>query len=198
MASERLKKQIRFIMEVDKLKNIFRMTKIHDGTRRENDAEHSWHLALMAFLLGEYSRDTSIDMLKVLKMCIVHDLVEIDAGDTFCYDAVGNLDKQEREQKAAERIFGILPEDQGRELKELWEEFDAMETPEAKFAAAMDRLQPVLMNFTNKGGTWKEHDISKEQVVKRNRRIEDAAPELWDFVSVLIDDAVEKGLLRDE
>ncbi len=196
MASERLKKQIQFILEVDKVKNIFRMTKIHDGTRRENDAEHSWHLALMAFLLGEYSKESDIDMLKVMKMCIVHDLVEIDAGDTFCYDAAGNIDKLEREQKAAERIFGILPEDQGKDLKELWEEFDAMETPEAKFAAAMDRLQPVMMNFLNNGGTWKEHNISKEQVVKRNRRIEDGAPELWDFASELIEEAITKGLLR--
>ena len=137
-------------------------------------------------------------MLKVIKMCIVHDLVEIDAGDTFCYDAAGNLDKLEREQKAAERIFGILPEDQGNELKALWEEFDAMETPEARFAAAMDRLQPVLMNFLNNGGTWKEHNISKEQVIKRNCRIKDGAPELWDFVSGLIDEAVERGLLRDK
>lgn len=198
MASDRLERQIRFILEVDKLKNIFRMTKIHDRTRRENDAEHSWHLALMAFLLGEYSKESRIDMLKVIKMCIVHDLVEIDAGDTFCYDTEANLDKPEREQKAAERIFGILPEDQGKELRELWEEFDAMETPEAKFAAAMDRLQPVLMNFHNSGGTWKEHNISKEQVIKRNRRIEDGAPALWDLVSALIDEAVEKGLLRDK
>lgn len=197
MTSERLKKQIQFVLEVDKLKNIFRMTKIHDGTRRENDAEHSWHLALMAFLLGEYSKEPGIDMLKVMKMCIVHDLVEIDAGDTFCYDTAGSMDKLKREQKAADRIFGILPEDQGRELRELWEEFDAMETPEARFAAAMDRLQPVLMNFLNEGGTWKEHNISKAQVVGRNRRIEDGAPQLWDFASKLIDEAVEKGLLRE-
>ncbi|HHY65579.1 MAG TPA: HD domain-containing protein [Clostridiaceae bacterium] len=198
MVTERLKKQIRFILEIDKLKNIYRMTKIHDGTRRENDAEHSWHIALMAFLLSEYARDPGIDILKVMKMCIVHDLVEIDAGDTFCYDAQANLDKQEREQKAADRIFGMLPEDQGMELRALWEEFDAMETPEAKYAAAMDRLQPVLMNFLNKGGTWKEHNISKEQVVNRNRRIEDGAPALWELASQLIDEAVEKGLLRDD
>ena len=134
MSTERLKKQIEFILEVDKIKNIFRMTKIHDGSRRENDAEHSWHLALMAFLLSEYSKEDDIDILKVMKMCLVHDIVEIDAGDTFCYDAVGNMDKLEREQKAAKRIFGLLPEDQGKELMELWEEFDAMETPEAKYA----------------------------------------------------------------
>lgn len=198
MVTERLKKQIQFILEIDKIKNIFRMTRIHDGTRRENDAEHSWHIALMAFLLSEYAKDPGIDVLKVMKMCIVHDLVEIDAGDTFCYDAQANLDKQEREQKAADRIFGMLPEDQGMELRALWEEFDAMETPEAKYAAAMDRLQPVLMNFLNKGGTWKEHNISKEQVVNRNRRIEDGAPALWELASQLIDEAVEKGLLRDD
>lgn len=197
MASERLKKQIQFILEIDKIKNIFRMTKIHDGSRRENDAEHSWHLALMAFLLSEYSKEENIDILKVMKMCIVHDLVEIDAGDTFCYDAAGNLDKLEREQKAAERIFGLLPQDQEMELKTLWEEFDAMETPEAKYAAALDRLQPVMLNYLNNGGTWKEHHITKEQVVQRNGRIEEGAPELWEFASGLIDEAVSKGLLSD-
>jgi len=119
MISERLKKQIQFIVEADKIKNIFRRSKIHDGSRRENDAEHSWHMALMAFLLSEYSKE-NIDVLKVMKMCIIHDIVEIDAGDTFCYDAKGNLDKQEREQKAADRIFGLLPEEQGSELRKLW------------------------------------------------------------------------------
>lgn len=198
MATERLKKQIEFILEVDKIKNIFRMTKIHDGSRRENDAEHSWHLTLMAFLLSEYSKADNIDILKVMKMCIVHDIVEIDAGDTFCYDVAGNLDKLEREQKAAERIFGLLPEDQGMELKALWEEFDAMETPEAKYAAALDRLQPVMLNYLNNGGTWREHHITKEQVVKRNSRIEEGAPELWKFASELIDEAITKGLLADK
>lgn len=198
MIDERLQKQIQFISEVDKAKNIFRRTKIHDGSRRENDAEHSWHLALMAFLLSEYSKDLTIDMLKIMKMCIVHDIVEIDAGDTFCYDVVGNMDKLEREQKAAKRIFGLLPEDQGKELHALWEEFDAMETPEAKFAAALDRLQPVLLNCLNKGGTWNEHGITKEQVVSRNKHIADGAPELWKFTSGIIDDAVAKGYLNEK
>lgn len=198
MATERLKKQIEFILEVDKIKNIFRMTKIHDGSRRENDAEHSWHLTLMAFLLSEYSKADNIDVLKVMKMCIVHDIVEIDAGDTFCYDTVGSMDKLEREQKAADRIFALLPEDQGMELRELWEEFDAMETPEAKYAAALDRLQPVLLNYLNNGGTWQEHHITKEQVIQRNGRIEEGAPELWEFASDLIDEAVSKGLLADK
>lgn len=198
MATERLKKQIEFILEVDKIKNIFRMTKIHDGSRRENDAEHSWHLTLMAFLLSEYSKEDNIDVLKVMKMCIVHDIVEIDAGDTFCYDTVGSMDKLEREQKAADRIFALLPEDQGMELRELWEEFDAMETPEAKYAAALDRLQPVLLNYLNNGGTWQEHHITKEQVIQRNGRIEEGAPELWEFASDLIDEAISKGLLADK
>lgn len=198
MATERLKKQIEFILEVDKIKNIFRMTKIHDGSRRENDAEHSWHLTLMAFLLSEYSKEDNIDVLKVMKMCIVHDIVEIDAGDTFCYDTVGSMDKLEREQKAADRIFALLPEDQGMELRELWEEFDAMETPEAKYAAALDRLQPVLLNYLNNGGTWQEHNITKKQVIQRNGRIEEGAPELWEFASDLIDEAVSKGLLADK
>jgi len=196
MVSERLKKQIQFIVEADKIKNIFRRSKIHDGSRRENDAEHSWHLALMAFLLSEYSKE-SIDVLKVMKMCIIHDIVEIDAGDTFCYDAKGNLDKQEREQKAADRIFGLLPEEQGTELRKLWEEFDAMETPEAKYAAALDRLQPVLLNYLNKGGTWQEYNVKKEQVLKRIGPIEEGAPELWEFVSSLIEDAVAKEYLSE-
>lgn len=199
MTSERLRKQIQFIAEVDKIKNIFRQTKIHDGSRRENDAEHSWHLALMAFLLAEYADEqgSDIDMLKVIKMCIVHDIVEIDAGDTFCYDTVAGMDKLEREQRAAERIFGLLPEDQCKELHQLWEEFDAMLTPEAKYAAALDRLQPVLLNILNKGGTWREHGIKKEQVINRNKHIGDGAPELWEFASALIDDAVDKGYLTE-
>jgi len=193
----RLEKQIQFICEVDKAKNIFRHTKIHDGTRRENDAEHSWHLALMAFLLSEYAKESTIDLLKVIKMCIIHDLVEIDAGDTFCYDAAANQDKLQREQKAADRIFGLLPEDQGKELRALWEEFDAMETPEARFAAALDRVQPVLLNYLNKGGTWQEHGITKAQVVNRNSRINNGAPELWNYISDLLDKAVEKGYLPE-
>jgi len=197
MTDERLQKQIRFIQEVDKLKNIFRQSRIHDGSRRENDAEHSWHLALMALLLGEYSKDSGIDMLKVVKMCIIHDLVEIYAGDTFCYDAKANEDKLEREKAAAEKIFGFLPQDQGEELKALWEEFDAMETPEAKYAASMDRLQPVLLNYMNKGGTWQEHNVKKDQVIRRNQHIKDGAPKLWEFVSELLDDAVEKGYLKE-
>lgn len=197
MINEKLEKQIQFIAEADKAKNIFRQTKIHDGTRQENDAEHSWHLALMAFLLSEYSIDPKIDILKVVKMCIIHDIVEIDAGDTFCYDAAANMDKLERENKAAARIFGMLPDNQRDELISLWQEFDAMETPEAKYAASLDRLQPVLLNYLTKGGSWHEHNIIKAQVVNRNKRIADGAPELWEFASNLIDDAVSKGYLSE-
>jgi len=196
VAGERLKKQIEFICETDKLKNIFRQSKIHDGSRRENDAEHSWHLALMAFILSEYSKEPDIDLLKVMKMCIIHDIIEIDAGDTFCYDPQANLDKKEREEKAADRLFSILPEDQAKELRSLWEEFDAMQTPEARFAAALDRVQPVLLNYLNKGGTWQEHGIKKEQVINRNKHIKDGAPELWDFISQIIEDAVNKKYLH--
>ena len=194
MIQERLKRQIDFIKEVDKIKNIFRQTRIHDGSRYENDAEHSWHLAMMAMLLFE-NADSGIDLLKVMKMVIIHDIVEIDAGDTFCYDAQANLDKQEREDRAADRLFGILPEDQGIELKQMWIEFDEMKTPEARFAASLDRLQPVLLNYMNEGGSWHEHNITSTQVIKRNRHIADGSPELWEFAEALIEDAVQKGYL---
>lgn len=194
---DRLQKQVEFILEADKVKNILRMTRIADGSRRENDAEHQWHMALMAILLSEHTVEDGIDLLKVIKMILIHDLVEIDAGDTFCYDQKGNLDKKEREEIAAKRIFGILPEDQGEELKALWEEFDEMKTPEAKYAAALDRLQPVLLNYMNQGGTWGEHHITKEQVIKRNRPIENGSPKLWAFVEGLIEDAVRKGYLKE-
>lgn len=197
MMSEDLKKQLDFVLEVDKIKNIFRRTKIHDGSRRENDAEHSWHLALMAFLLNDYSKDSNLDMLKIMKMCIVHDIVEIDAGDTFCYDELGNLDKLEREQKAADRIFSLLPEHQGKELRMLWEEFEAMRTPEAKYAAALDRLQPLILNYANEGGTWKEGNVIKEQVLERIAPINDSAPELWNYACQLIDSAISKGYLKE-
>lgn len=197
MVNERLKKQLDFILEVDKTKNIFRRSLIHDGSRRENDAEHSWHIALMAFLFSEYSKDSDVDILKVMKMCLIHDIIEIDAGDTFCYDELGRLDKLEREQKAADRIFGLLPDDQGKELRELWEEFDATETPEAKYAAAFDRLEPILLNYANKGGTWQEYNIKKSQVLERINHISDSAPELYEFAVSLLDKAIEQGYLPE-
>lgn len=192
---ERLKQQIAFILEVDKLKTIYRQSLITDATRFENDAEHSWHLALMAFLLAEHIEE-KVDLLKVMKMVLMHDIVEIDAGDTYCYDEQAKLDKGEREEKCAERIFTMLPEDQAQEMFALWEEFEQMETPEARYAAALDRLQPVLLNYTANGLSWKNHDISVEQVIERNQRIQNSSEKLWSFVRGLLDDAITRGYLR--
>jgi putative hydrolase of HD superfamily len=196
MASKRLEKQIRFILEIDKLKKIIRQSMLTDKSRKENDAEHSWHIAVMAVLLCEYAEDSDLDLLHAVKMLLIHDLVEIDAGDTFCYDTAGNSTKLEKETKAADRIFSILPSDQARHLRELWDEFEARQTPEARFAAALDRLQPVLHNYHTQGGTWREHKIQRRQVIERNSPINDSAPELWEHVTGLIDDAVEQGFLK--
>lgn len=192
---DKLKQQIAFILEVDKLKTIFRQSLITDTTRYENDAEHSWHLALMAFLLVEYSEE-KVDLLKVMKMVLMHDIVEIDAGDTYCYDEKAKLDKREREEKCAERIFSLLPEEQAREMSALWEEFELMETPEARYAAALDRLQPVLLNYTAQGLSWKNHGIYVDQVIARNQGIQNSSEKLWRFVMELLEDAVAKGYLK--
>lgn len=192
--NSRLKKQMNFIVEVDKLKNVFRQSYIADGSRRENDSEHSWHLALMALILAEYSNN-EIDILKVLKMVLIHDLVEIDAGDTFAYDEVGHLDKYEREAKAANHTFGFLPEDQKEEMISIWEEFEARKTNEAKFAAAIDHVQPVLLNYLSGGETWKKHNISKEQVKERNKYTNEGSEEIWNYILNIIDKSVEKGYL---
>ncbi len=191
---DRLKRQIAFIVEVDKLKSIFRQSLITDATRFENDAEHSWHLALMAFLLAEHT-DEKVDLLRVMKMVLMHDIVEIDAGDTYCYDEKARQDKREREEKCAERIFSMLPEEQAREMFELWEEFELMETPEARYAAVLDRLQPLLLNYTAQGISWKNHGISVEQVLERNQIVQGSSEKLWRFVKELLDDAVARGYL---
>lgn len=193
---EKLRKQISFIVEIDKLKNVYRQSYLTDKSRHENDAEHSWHLAIMAFLLSEHVEE-KVDILRVIKMVLMHDLVEIDAGDTYCYDEKAKLDKREREEKCAKRIFEMLPEEQCREMYELWEEFELMETPEAKYAAALDRLQPVLLNYFSEGKSWKEHGIRIDQVIERNGRIKNSSPELWEFVEELLDDAVKKGYLKE-
>ena len=191
----RLAKQVSFIVEIDKLKGVLRQTLVTgDVARRENDAEHSWHLALMAVLLAEYASD-EIDLLRVVKMALIHDLVEIDAGDTFAYDVKGHEDKYERERDAADRIFGMLPDDVGRELHGLWKEFEARETAEARFAAALDRFQPILLNYHTQGAAWKKHGIRVDQVIERNAHIEAGAPAIWHYVKGLIDDAVAKGYL---
>lgn len=192
---DRLKKQLEFILEVDKIKNIFRQSYISDCSRKENDAEHSWHLALMAFLLSEHS-NSDIDVKKVMMMTLIHDIVEIDAGDTYCYDETGNVSKLEREIKAAERLFNILPEDQAIQLRILWDEFEAGETPEAKFAATLDRMQPLLLNDFTNGKSWREHGVSKEQVMKRNSVTKEGSEVLWEHCRKLIDKNTEDGNIR--
>jgi putative hydrolases of HD superfamily len=193
---ERLKQQITFLLEVDKLKNIYRQTKVTGEDRYENDAEHSWHLAMMAFILLEHSNEKNIDLLKVIKMVLIHDIVEIDAGDTFAYDDKGYEDKAEREQKAANRIFNILPQDQSKELFDLWEEFEKRETNEAKFATALDRLNPLLLNYNTGGQAWKKHDVKSEKVLSRNKKIDQGSEALWQYAESLIKKAVEEGLLK--
>lgn len=196
MDQERLLQQIRFIEEIDKLKNIYRQNRVINDQRRENDAEHSWHLAIMAALLSEYAKDKNIDISKVIKMVLVHDLVEIDAGDTFCYDEKGYLDKEQRESKAAERLFGILPEDQSKIFWDLWREFEDMETPEAQFAACMDRFQPLILNNNTDGYTWKKPGVNAEKVLKRNKPLKECTPQLWEYVTEVVEASVEKGILK--
>jgi len=193
--SDRLRQQIAFLLEIDKVKQIVRQTLIADGSRRENDAEHSWHLGVMAGVLAEYG-PSNMDLGRVLRMLLAHDLVEIDAGDTYCYDAAACLTQRDREVAAAERIFNLLPKDQAGELRALWEEFEARETPEARFAAALDRVQPVLLNYHTQGKAWLARGITRGQVLDRNSHIERGAPGLWNYIRSLIDDAVEKGYLN--
>jgi putative hydrolase of HD superfamily len=192
LAADRLARQLDFVIEIDRLKTVLRRTDISDGSRLENSAEHSWHIAVMALLLSEYAGD-GIDTTRVLEMLLVHDIVEVDAGDTFCYDAAANHGREERERVAAARLFGLLPADQSERLRSRWEEFEARETPEARFAAALDRLEPVLLNYVTSGGSWRRHAVEEEQVRVRNRPIGDGAAELWDLASRLIADAAARG-----
>ncbi|MFQ9940865.1 MAG: HD domain-containing protein [Blautia hansenii] len=192
---ERLKKQMDFLLEVDKLKFINRQTYLSDGTRRENDAEHSWHLALMAVLLSEHA-DEEVDLLKVITMVLIHDLVEIDAGDTYAYDEAGKQTQRIREEKAADRIFAMLPKDQGEKFRALWEEFDAYETPEAKFAHVCDNVQPLMLNHATGGKSWRERGIRRSQVEKRNSV--GKLPDNEAYVEGILDKNVEKGNLKNE
>ncbi len=194
---ERLEKQIRFIVEADKVKNIFRQTYLADGERKENDAEHSWHLAMMAVLLQEHMKEKA-DLVKVMTMVLIHDLVEIDAGDTYAYDEKGAQTKREREVKAADRIFGLLPEDQGAYFRELWEEFEAYETPEAKFAHLLDNFQPLLLNDASGGKSWKEHGVHRAQPMKRNERIPETSETVWEKMLEIFDKHVECGNLLED
>lgn len=177
---ERLQQQMEFIHEVDKLKKIGRQSYLTDSSRKENDAEHSWHLALMAILLSEYA-PKEVDVLRVVSMVLIHDLVEIDAGDTYAYDTEGNKSKRQREEKAADRIFNILPKDQAKKVRDLWEEFEANETPEANFANALDRTQPIMLNHASQGKAWAEHGVALSQIMERNVNIPKGAPKLWDY-----------------
>ena len=193
----RLKKQIEFLLEIDKMKSVFRQNLLIDKSRQENDAEHSWHFAMFAIILYEYVDSSKIDLLRVLKMALVHDLVEIYAGDTYAYDDIGNKDSYEREQKAADKLFALLPEDQAKEIRDLWEEFDKRETEDAKYASAIDCLQPFLCNHHLQGEMWKANKVTSRQVYKRQERIKNSIPELWSLVDDLIKDAVEKGYLAE-
>lgn len=193
----RLEQQIAFIVEIDKVKNIFRQTLLADGNRKENDAEHSWHIALMAILLQEYAEE-EVDVLKVMTMVLIHDLVEIDAGDTYAYDTVGAQSKREREVKAADRIFGILPADQGNYFRALWDEFEAYETADAKYAHLLDNFQPLLLNDASNGISWKEHEVKKSQIYKRNERIEETAPIIWEKMKEVVEKNIVHGNVKDE
>lgn len=194
---ERLKKQLDFILEIDKAKNILRQTHLSGHGRRENDAEHSWHMAIMAVLLKEYANE-EVDVLKVITMLLIHDLVEIDAGDTYAYDEKGNESRPERERRAADRIYGMLPEDQGWKLRELWEEFEAYESPEARYAHMLDNFQPLILNDSNDGGDWRSHGVKKSQIYKRNAKTAQGSETVWSYMQELIQNNIDKGNIKDE
>ncbi len=198
MDVNRLEQQMRFLVEVDKMKSVYRRTILIDKTRRESDAEHSWHFALMAMLLAEYADPEKVDCARVIRMALVHDLIEIYAGDTFAYDVQGNQDKRQSETEAADKLFALLPEDQAAEIRALWEEFDAMETPDAQYAAAIDRLQPFLNNYLTQGHTWGLGGVKSAQVYERMDPIRVALPEVWPFVDKMIQESIEKGYLEKE
>lgn len=197
MDIERFKKQIEFILEIDKEKEIYRQTHLTGYIRQENDAEHAWHMAIMIYLLKEYANE-EFDVAKSMMMALIHDIVEIDAGDTYAYDAEDLKTQKEREEKAAERIFGILPKEQKSQLKALFEEFEEAKTPEARFAKAMDNFQPILLNDYNNGKDWRKHDVKKSQVVKRQMRTKEGSEDIWEYTKKLIEDNVKKGNLKDE
>lgn len=196
MEYKRFCRQLEFLTEIDKMKRIFRNTILMDDTRRENDAEHTWHMAICAMLFIEYANEKDLDMLKVLKMIMIHDIVEIDAGDTFAYDDKGHIDKAEREQKAAIRIFGLLPDDQTEEFTELWNEFEEYETPESKYAHLVDTFMPIYHNYKTKGLQWQRLNVTSDKVLTRNSHIQRGSEEIWEYVQSIIKDAVEKGYLK--
>ncbi|AUV85845.1 HD domain-containing protein [Vibrio campbellii] len=193
---ERLEKQLALIIELDQLKSVLRRTRVKSADRRlENSGEHSWHVALMAVLMQEHA-NAPIDIARVMKMLLIHDVVEIDAGDTFVYDVAASKEQEEKELRAAERLFGMLPSDQGDELFSLWKEFEAAQSDDAKYAKALDRLIPMLLNYHNDGQSWKEHGVTREQALTINKRIEFGSVTLWDKAKELIEEATEKGWLK--
>ncbi len=190
----RFERQIRFILELDKEKNIFRQTHLSGGGRRENDSEHAWHLAAMTWLLAEYANE-KIDVARTMLMVLLHDVVEIDAGDSYAYDPQAQQSAHEREQKAADRLYHILPDDQGGYLRALWEEFEEGKTPEARFAHVMDNFQPMILNDSNGGSDWVEHGVVRAQVEKRNTRTAEGSAVIWDYMKEIIEKNVERGSL---
>ena len=194
---KRLEQQIDFLLEIDKEKNILRQTHLSGHGRNENDAEHAWHLAVMAMLLSEYSNEP-VDKLRVMSMVLIHDLVEIDAGDTYAYDEKGCSTQSERERKAADRIFGMLPDDQGARMRALWEEFEAYESPEAKFAHTLDNFQPLLLNDSNDGGDWRSHGVRKSQILRRNAKTAEGSRDIWEWMEHLIRKNIDAGNIKDE
>jgi putative hydrolases of HD superfamily len=196
MADERLTRQLDFIAESDREKSIVRNTLLMDASRQETDAEHSWHMAVSALVLKEYLDEADIDMGKVLTMALIHDIVEIDAGDVSVYETADRKERAEKEQLAAERIFGLLPEDQGREFLNIWYEFEKGETPEAKFIMALDGFMPINQNYKTRGLQWRRMNVTRETVLARNRKIERASKRLWEYISTITDDAVKKGYMK--
>ena len=194
MDAKRIEGQLRFLIEIDKMKTVLRQTLLADGSHRENDAEHSWHLALYAMILQEYAAG-EIDIDRVVQMVLVHDLIEVYAGDTFCYDAAANTDKAEREDAAAKKLFSMLEPDQGAYYEALWREFDAEETDDSRYAAAMDRIQPLMNNYMTGGHTWKLGDIHSSDVYRRMAPIQVGAPKLWPVIEYIVEDCIQKGYL---
>ena len=194
---ERFKKQLDFILEIDKEKEIYRQTHLKGYKRQENDAEHAWHMAIMIYLLKEYANE-KFDVAKAMMMALIHDIVEIDAGDTYAYDTKNLATQEEREEKAANRIFGMLPDEQKKEMLDLFYEFEEGKTPEAKFAKTMDNFQPILLNDSNNGKDWRVHQIKKSQVVNRQKKSQLGSEDIWEYTSELIERNVKKGNLIDE
>ena len=195
--TDKLKHQLQFLTEADKMKSILRQTRIADRSRQENDAEHSWHFALTAMTLYEYCGIEGVDINRVLKMAIVHDLVEIYAGDTFAYDVKGNESKEEREKLSADKLFSLLPNNQAAEYRHLWEEFDQMETPDAVYASAIDRLQSLHNIHLSGGYTWEKHEVTADKIYKRMTPVKTALPEMWEHIECVVNEGLKKGYIKE-